>query len=663
MCGFVCIYSPDRTVFDPTVLRRMTDAIQHRGPDDYGYAIVGPEVHVAWREREPDMVVTSGVAMGHRRLSILDLSAAGRQPFCSRDHRYSMVYNGEVYNYVELRDELCSLGYSFRSSTDTEVVLAAYAEWGAGCLQRFNGMWALVIWDMLARTLFAARDRFGIKPLYYLQTDDRWLFASEVKALLNHPGVKPEPDMGMVLRFLWSEDAPEGGDTFFQGIRSLPAAHFVELQSGEWRQNRYWALPEPAASPALTLDERSQELRELLTDSVRLELRSDVPVGTMLSGGLDSTSIASAINTNLKSEGVDRDGLGGRQRAISACYPGRWNDETAKIDELAEHLSIDVDKVYPAEVDVSARFVDVVAAVEQPFAGTMPVVQDLMMRKAQSIGLSVTLNGHGPDEMFAGYPARHCSFVAAQYLRRGRLGRSVQEVVGMKKLYQVGMTDFIYTLLRVQFPPAARWLRQAVRLSDRRYFRKEALREHALSPARFLDDQISGTTALDRRLKREFFFEVVPRYLTYEDGVSMASSVEARVPFLDHRIVEFSFSLGDADKINHGVSKFILRNAMKDVLPNAIVEDHRKIYIESPFRNWLQGCLRRTVTGGLLGDDTLISELMDPDEFRPLILRVLDGAKCSGWELSLVWRMLTAEVWLRRFMEGSAGLPASATHG
>jgi asparagine synthase (glutamine-hydrolysing) len=291
----------------------------------------------------------------------------------------------------------------------------------------------------------------------------------------------------------------------------------------------------------------------------------------------------------------------------------------------------------------------------------MPVVQDLMMRKAHSLGLNVTLNGHGPDEMLAGYPARHCSFVAVQYLRRGRLGKSIQEVAGMKRLHHVGITDFMYTLLRIQVPPVARWLRKAVRSSDQRYFRRRALRAHALSPARFLDDRISGTTPLDRRLKREFFFEVVPRYLTYEDGVSMASSVESRVPFLDHRIVEFSFSLDDADKVNRGVCKFILRDAMRNVLPNAIVEDNQKIYVESPFRNWLQGCLRPMVTGTLLGDDTLISELMNPDEFRSLILRVLDGAKCSGWELGLVWRMLTAEVWLRQFVEGSVGSPACAT--
>lgn len=650
MCGFVCVYNPSGGNTSPATLRSMTDALTHRGPDDYGYAFAGRGRTEVWRDTDPAPFNGAGVAMGHRRLSILDLSHAGRQPFCSPDKRYWMVYNGELYNYLELRDDLVRLGYSFSTTTDTEVVLTAFREWGNRCLDRFIGMWALVIWDNKTETLFVSRDRFGIKPLFYTKAGNSWLFASEIKALLKHDAVKSIPDEGQLFRYLWSEDNPENGATFFSGVYSVQPAHILNIREGQCTEQSYWQLPEyDIESDRRSFKEKADQFLELLTDSVRIQLRSDVPVGTMLSGGLDSTSIAATINAILRSSDHGHESVKNRHQAISCCYPGMWNDETQKIDELAELLNIEVIKLFPSTADVQDRFESVIDAVEEPFSGTMPFVQDLMMAQAKASGLTVTLNGHGPDEMFAGYPARHCSFVAADYLGHGKLLKGTREVRGMRKLHNVEYSDLIYAFLRIYLPAFGRIARATHRIREKKFFREEAFRDFGSTPARFRESSTFGKSALDRRLRREFFAEVLPKCLTYEDRASMASSVESRVPFLDHRLVEFAFGLDDSDKINNGMTKYVIREAMKDMLPKSISSDPRKLFIESSFASWLQGPLRPLVEGTLLSEHSRVKGIVDPKHFLPLVKKVIEGHSVSEWSLNLVWRTLTAEMWLRRF--------------
>ena len=341
--------------------------------------------------------------------------------------------------------------------------------------------------------------------------------------------------------------------------------------------------------------------------------------------------------------------MGDHQRAISSCYPGAWNDESEKIDELAEILQIEVEKVFPAEEDISSALRDIVFATEEPFPGTMPIAQFLMMRRAREIGIAVTLNGHGPDEMFAGYPARHCSFVAAECFRRGDWRQLREELSGMRKLHGVPASDFFYTLLKIHSPASAQLARNLMTSGRRRLFHPDAFRDYGSAESRFHDSQTFGTTPLDRRLRREFFSEIVPRYLAYEDRTSMHSSVESRVPFLDHRIVEFAFSLNDSDKISGGVTKLVLRNAMRDLLPASISQSHLKVYIEPPFRRWLKGALQPMARSMLLTGKSYCSEFLNPDMFRNTVSRVLDGQATTGWEEQFVWRILILEIWLRMF--------------
>jgi asparagine synthase (glutamine-hydrolysing) len=646
MCGFVSIYSADSCLFRPSVLHAMTDSLRHRGPDDVGYAILGSSAHVSWKEAQPDALETAGVAFGHRRLSILDLSDAGRQPFQSADGQLWMVYNGEIYNYVELRRELRGLGHSFHTDTDTEVLLTAYRQWGQACLQRLNGMYAFLIWDGLSRTLFAARDRLGIKPLYYSCVNGIWLFASEVRALYRYPGFMPEPDSRQVFSFLWNDEVPEGGTTFYSNVKALPAAHYMRLGPGGVEARRYWNLPvEPAVRPE-SLSGRADELLALITDAVRLQLRADVPVATMLSGGLDSTTIAAVSNRLLRDHDPEAVSLGTRQRAISSLYPGSWNDESAKITELAQRLGIEVATVLPHEADMSDTFMDVVRAVEEPFGGTMPVVQFLMMRRAREIGVAVTLNGHGPDEIFAGYPHRHCSFVAAAYALAGQPRQAFAEWSAMKQLHQIGMTDLAYTFMRIMMPSTAHLARDLEMRRRRRYFGQEHFRNGVRS-TRFADSENEGRTPLDRRLRRELFAEIVPRYLTYEDRVSMASSIESRVPFLDHRIVEFGFSLPDSDKIFNGTTKLILRRAVRDILPTSIHTSNLKVYIDPPFGRWLRGDLQSLVQDMFFGSEMKVAPYFDVPQLRRLMQRYMRAEKVGVWEQRLVWRAVVTEAWLR----------------
>ncbi|CAN5608316.1 asparagine synthase (glutamine-hydrolyzing) [soil metagenome] len=662
MCGFVSIYSAVPTVFSPSVIQAMTDKLLHRGPDDFGYAIVGPSGCASWREVQPSPAEAVGVALGHRRLSIIDLSEAGRQPLHTPDRRYWLVYNGELYNYVELRDELRGLGHTFESDTDSEVLLTAFRQWGLESLQRFNGMYAFLIWDNLAQRLIAARDRLGIKPLFYTRIGSTWLFASEIKAFHAFPGFRPEPDAAHVFSFLWNDDVPEGGATFYANVRSLPAAHYMTLEAGAERLHRYWSVPaEPAPTPESPAA-RAEELLRLITDAVRLQLRADVPVATMLSGGLDSTTIAAVSNRLLRAQVRDADSLGGQQRAISSFYPGSWNDESARVNELARQLGIQVIEVFPHEENVRDTFMDVVRAVDEPFGGTMPIVQDLMMRRARAAGVAVTLNGHGPDEMFAGYPHRHCSFVTAAYALRGQVGKARAELAAMRELHQIGMSDLAYTLFRIAFPAAAQLARRIQMSPRRRYFEQDLFKVYGTESGRFADGGTSGRTPLERRLRRELFAEIVPRYLTYEDRVSMASSIESRVPFLDHRIVEFAFSLPDSDRISNGVTKSILRRAVRDVLPASIHASNLKVYIDPPFGRWLRGDLRPLVRDMCAGEME-VARYLDIGALRNLVQRQLNAEKVDVWEQRLVWRALVTEAWLRSVRESAvtSGLAGPGT--
>ena len=334
MCGLIAYYKLSDRPLNPRLIEEMTHAMAHRGPDDYGFCFVGANGPLVWRNSDNLAPFNQkGVAMGHRRLSIFDLTAAGRQPFVSADKRFVIVFNGEVYNYLELREELIQHGFRFSTDCDTEVLLAAFEKWGPDCFHRLNGVWSIVLWDHHTKELVAARDRLGEKPLLYTQIDGDWIFASEVKALLKHPGVAVQPHEQSLLQFLANGWAPIGEETFFSGIRAVEPGTFLTFREGTVTKSKFWDLTTMVFPRRKDEAAAVEELDSLLTDAVRLRLRGDLRVGAMLSGGLDSTSVISSIGTILASRPSDGRMIGDQLQAFTASFPGMKNDETDKVED------------------------------------------------------------------------------------------------------------------------------------------------------------------------------------------------------------------------------------------------------------------------------------------------------------------------------------------
>jgi asparagine synthase (glutamine-hydrolysing) len=649
MCGFVVIYSKNKMKLDPRILEKMTNTLDHRGPDDFGYVFAGPSIQKSWQENTPDTVDLNGVAMGHRRLSILDLSPAGRQPFVSNDRRYYMVYNGEIFNYVELRNELKSLGYNFRTNTDTEVVLNAYIHWGEKSLNLFNGMWALIIWDNVKQTLFISRDRFGIKPLYYYQNNDIWIFASEIKAILQYSSVTSSPNKKAIFHFLLSEQPPYDGETYFNGINSFNASAYAIISGNEMTQNKYWNLNVNKPADNFGIREISDNFLKIFHDAVKIRLRSDVKVGTMLSGGLDSTSIAKTINDLIRANSDDVLSVGSVQTTFSACFPNTILDETDRINELADQLNLDNIKIFPMREDVLEIFQKVVHSMEAPFTKSTPIVQFLLMHLAKKQGVKVVLNGHGADEMLAGYSERYCPILVADYLLHVYLIKCFKEAVAMRKMHKINFIEIIYSLLTIIAPKLAHLLKENLRFQSKKLFSKNWFINYPLFPQYVRDRKMEGKSALDRRLKQEFFFELLPVWLNMEDKISMSASVESRLPFMDYRLVEFVFNLSNQFKIKNGVTKFILRDAMKNHLPSKIINEKKKYTFSGPEIYWLRNPFRSQIEMMFLDGEPLVSEFVKLKQIRNLLSIFLKYNKGSDWERRLVWRIFNVEMWLKTF--------------
>jgi len=503
---------------------------KHRGPDGEG-VFEGP-----------------GFFLGHNRLAILDLSRDGHQPMelaTVKGEKLVIVYNGEVYNYLEIRDELSKKGHAFRSRSDTEVILHAYQEWGADCLSRFNGMFSFVIYDSAKRILFGARDRFGVKPMHVRLDADTFAFASEIKALL---AVKPADgfDRQTVVDYLFSGHINHSGRTFFAGIEELKPGHLFEydLRNHEYNTRPWYQLHDRVRPLTLSTNDAAEALKTLLTDSVKLRLRSDVRVGTCLSGGIDSSSIASIAAKHYPA---------GSFIGITAQSLDPSNDETEFARRVAEHSNLEWHTVSPD--DFRERLLDVVRTQDEPFGGLSVFMQDAVMREAKRLGVPVLLDGQGGDEVFLGYP---------KYLQALRF--PPPRVMAKKVASALGWIEKreFHDELRLKFP------KEVDQAEDHLLRYRRALNN--AREAQIID--ISETN--------------LPQLLRYEDRNSMRHSIETRLPFLDYRVVELGVGLSLAAKIDGGKQKVVLRDAMRDVVPAQILSRRDKIGFSPPDRTWNQ---------------------------------------------------------------------------
>lgn len=621
MCGIAGYHG---LTADEALLRRMNDCQVHRGPDGAGVFTDGP------------------VGFAHRRLSIID-RAHGQQPMTTRDGRYTISYNGEVYNYLDLRAELEPLGHTFETDSDTEVVLQAFAEWGADAFDRFNGMFGLAIWDAQERSLTLARDHFGIKPLYVCRSAgsgaggaDAWVFASEIKPLLASGLYEKRPNDRTIFRYLRFRIHEDGRETFFDGIERLePGEMMVIAADGSVERRPFTRLREELlelAKEQRPYDEAAvREYREQLTEAVRLRLQSEVPVGTSLSGGLDSSAVAVIINRLLNDHDATAEGsVGQQQNTFSAVFPNSINDEERYVDDVLEICRGHVDghKIKPTASEFKEDLVDFVRTQEEPLISSGPYAQYQVMREATK-HVTVLLDGQGADEMMAGYIPYY--FV---YLRQLRARGAVAAARELSK-----SLDVIYRLGRFK-------------LKARLRGRKDIPTTQLLGQGFVADYKgeryaVEGSN-LKKRLVEDLFVGSLPSLLRYEDKNTMRFSLEGRVPFLDKEVVKFILSLSDEAIIKDGWNKRILRDATRDLLPESINRRRNKIGFTTPQGEWFMR-LKNHFYAIFLSESFANRPYFNQTE----VLHAFEGwiKGTNDVDSMTFWRLINLELWLQEYFD------------
>jgi asparagine synthase (glutamine-hydrolysing) len=635
MCGLAGIVQP-RGV-DPAALVAMADALQHRGPDGEGYALVhGAEtIELADRRRlEGRIAAPVRAGLAHRRLTIIDLSEASAQPMLDASGRLALAYNGELYNYVELRKELESLGETFRTSGDTEVMLRAWARWGAACLERFVGMWSFAILDLVRRELVLVRDRFGIKPLFFARSDRGFHFASEIKGLLATMPV-PEPEETTVAGFLVAA-VDTASQTFFAGIERVPPAHLLRCPLDDpsaIRLERYWTIPQAGADRD---GDGSRRFRELFADSIRLHTRSDVPVGTCLSGGLDSSSIVCTAAV-LHRTGVLPPTY--HHCAFGYVPPDEAVSERAWMDLVVAHTGVELTEVRPSAEQFASTVAKVARQQDEPFGSTSIVAQWFVFEAAQAAGMKVMLDGQGADEVLGGYHG-YLAAIAAGVLAGGRRLAFARLALDYRR--RLGSWPVSSVTAAGLLPPRVRPI--ALLGAGRR----------SGPPAPGIDavlsDRLRAAVPRSKPLPTELQAllrhqtqHALPSLLRYEDRNSMAHSIEARVPFLDHRLVELAFSLPADAKVRGADTKRLLRGAMRGILPEAIRTRRDKL----GFRADPAAAARFAAAhrAELIVNATTVEDAW----FRPdAVAALIDGAQKDVTLDFPLWRVINVKLWARR---------------
>ncbi|ROT44027.1 asparagine synthase (glutamine-hydrolyzing) [Pusillimonas sp. NJUB218] len=620
MCGIAGLLNLDSVSVSPVTLQRMTDAIAHRGPDGEGHWVEG------------------NVGIGHRRLSIIDLSPAGHQPMISSDHRYVLSYNGEVYNYLELRAELEAAGYWFRSKTDTEVVLNAFAHWGNNALLRFNGMFALAIFDRKERKLLLARDRYGVKPLYYAQQGNVFSFGSEQKAITAHPKFRRALDKAALLEYFTFQNIFTDR-TLLEGVKLLPAGHFAQVdleRGGRLTLTRYWDYRFREPERAKDKQAYVEELDRLFTQAVNRQLVSDVELGAYLSGGMDSgsiTAVAAQSFPNLKTFtcGFDLSSASGIELGF---------DERIKAEEMSARFKTEHYEMVLKAGDMERCMPALVRHLEEPRVGQS--YPNYYAAKLASRFVKVVMSGAGGDELFGGYPWRYYRAVVNQDFEHyiDQYYSFWQRLIPNRALSQV-------------FAPI--W----------------ADVNHVWTRDIFRDVFLTHDNELDRPedyINHSLYFEAktfLHGLFIVEDKLSMAHGLEARVPFMDNDLVDFAMSCPVSLKLNNLKSvlrinenepgsktgkyfqktndgKQILRDVMKRLIPETVAGAEKQGF-SSPDASWFKGESIEFVRRKLLSGNPRIYEYLDADSVRSLINQHLDGQENRRL---LIWSLLSVEAWM-----------------
>jgi len=626
MCGIAGILTIEGTA-DVRAVRAGIELVAHRGPD-------GERV---WSSADGRCV------FGHRRLAIIDLSENAAQPMADSSGQFVITYNGEIYNYLEVREELKSLGALFRTESDTEVILEAYKAWGPDCLLRLNGMFAFALYDGPGKRLFCARDRYGEKPFLFTAGKDFFAFASEYKALLRMPGVSSDYDEFRLIRGLHNASMGLDSDrqTVFRDIHQLlpSEAMTVDLGTLERRIWRYWDVQPKEEYARLPEAEAFRLFRELLTDSVRLRMRSDVPVGSCLSGGLDSSAIVCLVRKVIRPEG--------EYHTFTGRFPGTWADEWAYAEQVVRKTGVTAHVVEPTPEAFAEELPRFIWYNELPVGSSSQYAQWCVFRLAREHGVTVLLDGQGSDELLGGYE-QYFQFYVRALRELGEDRRLAEELPAIRHRYPLALVPPARAV-RDRLPFALRrWLSATLGVGTNLLYglKPDAARRVAAENRR---ERLARFNALASALYQDSFGMYLTTLLRYGDRNSMAHSREVRLPFCDHRLAELALSLPPHCIMGGVQTKRLLREAMRGILPEGVRTRWNKQGFRPPQESWFQGNLLAMAEDLLRSASFTQSGLWDARWWHKALERLKKGENNLGW---VIWQPFIGEAWKRYFVAG-----------
>jgi len=616
MCGICGIINFDKRAIEEPKLRKMMATMKHRGPDDEG------------------LFIQKNIGLGFVRLSILDLSPAGHQPMTDPTGRYILVFNGEIYNYLEIREDLKLLGVEFETGTDTEVLLKAYIQYGEACLDKFNGMFAFVILDKKTGDVFGARDRFGVKPFYYYVDESTFIFASEIQPILAVYGQRNKENETMIFDFLTFNRTDHTENTFFQGIKKLQHGHCFTIKSTKFEIRKWYDLKKQLTKH--TAD--PIKYKSLLLDAVQLRMRSDVPVGVCLSGGLDSSAITSIIAVRLNRPDIN---------TFSAVYDkGLKADESEYIDLYADSLA-NMYRITPSAETLLNDLSDFIKIHAEPIPSTGPYAQYLVMKLAKQ-HVTVTLDGQGADEQLGGYHYFY-GFYFKDLLQNFKFISLIRESIAYYKMHKslFAFKTFLYFLLPNQ-------IETKLSVKNRGFLSHEFV-------ARLSDHKISSVVSnlyasknLHESLINHFEYKL-EHLLKWNDRNSMFFSLESRNPFLDYRLVEYTLSLNSSAIIKKGFTKSILRDSLKNILPDKIRLRTDKLGFATPQDDWYRTEKFQKLILDLISSESFKNRnIVNPEIALQLYKRHLNKEIDISKE---IWKWIHLEMWFREFIDEISDAP------
>lgn len=627
MCGIFGIFNYNNSLkIDSDKVKESATFMNYRGPDAYGQ----------WG-------IENRIELAHCRLSIIDLNPESNQPFISNCKNYVITFNGEIYNYLELKNELEQLGISFRTSSDTEVLLNSYIVWGEDCVSKFNGDWAFCIYNIKEDIFFCSRDRFGVKPFNYSLIDGQLVFSSAIKCMLNYFPQLKVPNYNIISNFCRNSLGAQVEDTWFLNVKRLMPAHNLVIKNGIIKKYRYWEYPKTTFKD-ISFEDAKERYKVLFFNAVKLRMRSDVPVGTTLSSGLDSSSIVSVLRKFYQEEHntftavFKSDEFDNLEKSV---YSKNIDiDEGVMVTKLSEELNLKSHLISISNINFCKELSDLIYLLESGHDSPAIVPLSKIMDVAKE-NVSVVMEGQGADELLAGYFTNVFPTLLLELIQRGKINQAKREFIEFRKTYSVGYSiKLFFRLLNNDFIERIYYLSNGMsRIFGPKLKKYKRLKDYPSDPMGF-----------NSQLNRELYKShtgVLVNLLHYGDAISLSRSIESRLPFMDVNLVEFSFQLPYNYKMHNGYGKYIHRQAMKDIVPPYVLENRLKFGFNTPISQYFES-IDSDANRILLSKKCIDRGIYNSNGIIDIIKDHISGKRNNS---PLLFRLLTVELWFRHFID------------